>query len=36
MQGGNDFEIYESEKTIGHHTNGPDDTIKQCTELFLS
>eukprot|EP00892_Ulva_mutabilis_P002216 jgi/Ulvmu1/11996/UM083_0006.1 len=33
--GGNDHEIYESEKTIGHVTTGPDDTIKQCTELFL-
>ena len=35
LQGGNDHEIYESSKTVGHTTTGPEDTIKQCTELFL-
>jgi hypothetical protein len=35
LQGGNDYEIFSSEKTIGHTVNGPDDTRKQCTELFL-
>merc|ERR1712224_845838 len=34
-KGGNDYEIFESEKTQGHTTTGPSDTIKQCTELFL-
>ncbi|GAB2290992.1 hypothetical protein Dimus_025246 [Dionaea muscipula] len=35
-QGGNDHEIFESEKTIGHTVNSPDDTKKQCSELFLA
>jgi phosphomannomutase len=34
-KGGNDHEIYESDKTQGHVTTGPSDTIKQCKELFL-
>jgi len=34
-EGGNDYEIYESPKTVGHTTTGPDDTMKQCRELFL-
>lgn len=34
--GGNDHEIFESEKTIGHTVTSPEDTIKQCSELFLS
>lgn len=36
VQGGNDHEIFESERTIGHTVNGPDDTMRQCRELFLS
>lgn len=36
VQGGNDFEIFSSEKTVGHTVTSPDDTRKQCTELFLS
>jgi hypothetical protein len=36
LQGGNDYEIFTSEKTIGHTVTSPDDTRKQCTELFLS
>jgi len=34
--GGNDHEIFESEKTIGHTVTSPEDTMKQCTEIFLS
>ncbi|KAG0567790.1 hypothetical protein KC19_7G161000 [Ceratodon purpureus] len=32
--GGNDHEIFESEKTIGHTVTSPEDTIKQCAEIF--
>ncbi|XP_073126522.1 phosphomannomutase [Henckelia pumila] len=35
-KGGNDFEIYESDKTIGHTVTRPEDTVKQCTALFLN
>merc|ERR1711959_881949 len=28
--GGNDYEIFESAKTVGHTTTGPEDTIRQC------
>ncbi|CAL5382448.1 unnamed protein product [Camellia sinensis] len=34
--GGNDHEIYESERTMGHTVASPEDTGKQCTALFLS
>ncbi|KAA8516014.1 hypothetical protein F0562_019193 [Nyssa sinensis] len=34
-KGGNDFEIYESERTVGHTVISPEDTVKQCTSLFL-
>lgn len=34
-KGGNDFEIYESEKTVGHTVTSPDDTMAQCLSLFL-
>ncbi|XP_020526271.1 phosphomannomutase isoform X1 [Amborella trichopoda] len=34
-KGGNDYEIFESERTIGHTVTCPDDTLKLCTELFL-
>lgn len=33
--GGNDFEIFTSEKTIGHTVTCPEDTVKFCTELFF-
>lgn len=33
--GGNDYEIFESEKTVGHTVTSPADTQKQCTELFI-
>ncbi|XP_078427471.1 phosphomannomutase isoform X2 [Wolffia australiana] len=35
-KGGNDHEIYESERTIGHTVTSPDDTVEQCTALFLT
>ncbi|KAL3517137.1 hypothetical protein ACH5RR_024039 [Cinchona calisaya] len=34
-KGGNDFEIYESERTVGHTVTSPDDTVKLCLSLFL-
>jgi phosphomannomutase len=34
-EGGNDFEIFTSERTIGHTVTSPDDTKAQCTKLFL-
>lgn len=33
--GGNDYEIFTAEETIGHTTTGPDDTVRQCRELFF-
>lgn len=33
-QGGNDFEIYEDPRTIGHKVTSPDDTRRQLEELF--
>merc|ERR1711920_462264 len=36
FEGGNDFEIYSHERTIGHTVTSPDDTKEQCTKLFLS
>ncbi|DBB03970.1 TPA: hypothetical protein ACH3X1_013037 [Trebouxia sp. C0004] len=35
-EGGNDYEIFESPKTIGHTVNSPIDTIGQCRELFIT
>ena len=35
-KGGNDHEIYEDPRTIGHEVANPDDTIKSLKELFLS
>lgn len=35
-QGGNDHEIYEDPRTIGHKVANPDDTVKQLRELFFS
>ncbi|XP_078175605.1 phosphomannomutase [Carex rostrata] len=34
--GGNDYEIFESERTVGHTVTSPEDTIEQCRSLFLS
>ena len=35
FEGGNDYEIYTSERTIGHTVTSPEDTKEQCTELFM-
>ncbi|URE41954.1 phosphomannomutase [Musa troglodytarum] len=35
FDGGNDYEIYESERTVGHTVTSPDDTAAQCRSLFL-
>ena len=32
--GGNDYEIYEDPRTIGHVVVDPDDTMKQIKEIF--
>jgi len=34
-KGGNDYEIFESEKTIGHTVTSPEDTMKQVAEHIL-
>jgi phosphomannomutase len=34
-KGGNDLEIFESERTIGHTVKSPAETIDICTRLFL-
>jgi len=34
--GGNDYEIFTHERTKGHTVTSPDDTMEQCTKLFLS
>ncbi|CAN8063067.1 unnamed protein product [Agarophyton chilense] len=34
--GGNDYEIYETPRTIGHSVKNPDETMQLCRELFLS
>jgi phosphomannomutase len=36
MVGGNDYEIFTHDRTIGHTVTSPDDTKEQCTKLFLS
>jgi hypothetical protein len=33
-KGGNDYEIFEDPRTIGHHVDGPDDTITIINQLF--
>nr|CAD1821036.1 unnamed protein product [Ananas comosus var. bracteatus] len=35
-KGGNDYEIFESERTVGHTVTSPEDTAEQCRSLFLS
>jgi len=35
-EGGNDYEIFSDERTIGHTVVSPDDTLQQLNELFLS
>ena len=34
-QGGNDYEIYMDERTIGHKVTSPEDTMSQLKELFF-
>ena len=33
-QGGNDYEIFEDARTIGHRVTNPEDTRRQVEELF--
>lgn len=35
-EGGNDYEIYVSERTEGHRVTGPADTRAQCRALFMT
>lgn len=35
-KGGNDFEIYASQRTIGHSVKNPDETMAICEKTFLS
>lgn len=32
--GGNDYEIYEDSRTIGHSVMGPNDTMAEIKKLF--
>jgi phosphomannomutase len=34
--GGNDYEIFEDPRTIGHTVKSPEDTIQMLNELFLN
>merc|ERR1711918_168528 len=34
-KGGNDYEIYEDPRTIGHKVTSPDDTMAKCKSLFF-
>ncbi|KAK7929783.1 hypothetical protein WMY93_006178 [Mugilogobius chulae] len=34
--GGNDYEIYSDERTIGHEVTSPEETIQMCKQLFFS
>ena len=36
FQGGNDYEIFSHERTIGHTVTSPEDTKEQCIKLFMS
>ncbi|KAL8768107.1 MAG: hypothetical protein Q9209_005570 [Squamulea sp. 1 TL-2023] len=33
-KGGNDYEIYEDSRTIGHAVDNPEETMKMLTEIF--
>ncbi|WCJ23177.1 Phosphomannomutase [Euphorbia peplus] len=35
-KGGNDHEIFESDRTVGHTVTSPEDTMEQCKALFLA
>ena len=34
-EGGNDYEIFTSERTVGHYVKDPAETMRQCRALFL-
>jgi phosphomannomutase len=36
FEGGNDFEIFSHPSVIGHTVTGPEDTMKQCKDLFIN
>jgi len=36
FKGGNDYEIYEDSRTIGHAVSSPDDTAAELRKLFFS
>jgi len=36
FEGGNDYEIFKSEKTVGHTVTSYNDTMDQCKKLFMS
>jgi len=36
FEGGNDYEIFTSERTIGHTVTSPEDTKAQCEKIFTS
>jgi phosphomannomutase len=36
FEGGNDYEIFTHERTIGHTVTSPEDTKEQCIKLFMS
>jgi phosphomannomutase len=33
-KGGNDYEIYEDSRTVGHAVQSPADTIRELKEIF--
>lgn len=35
-KGGNDYEIFEDQRTIGHSVTSPEDTMKLLKEMFLN
>ena len=35
FKGGNDYEIFEDPRTIGHTVACPDDTLRICKDLFF-
>ncbi len=35
FEGGNDYEIFNHARTVGHTVTSPEDTMKQCKELFF-
>ncbi|XP_065533211.1 phosphomannomutase 1 isoform X1 [Lathamus discolor] len=33
--GGNDYEIYDDPRTVGHSVQNPQDTVQRCREIFF-